>query len=89
MPGGITSEEALRRLAQFGPNQIRTEKDRSVWRLFILQFSSPLVLILLFACALSVLLGEFIEATAIGAIIFLNALIGFYQEYKAETAIDG
>lgn len=84
---GITSQEAAERLVQFGPNQIRTQRDHSAWRLFLRQFKSPLVFILFFACALSIVLGELIEASAIGAILFLNALIGFYQEYRAETAI--
>lgn len=84
---GITSAEASVRLAQFGLNQIYAQKDRSVQSLFFAQFKSPLVLILLFACVLSIFVGEIVEASGIGAILFLNALIGFYQEYRAETAI--
>ncbi|HEX7675017.1 MAG TPA: cation-translocating P-type ATPase [Bdellovibrio sp.] len=84
---GITSQEAAKRLDQYGPNLIRTKSDHSAWRLIGRQFESPLVLLLFCACILSVVLGEIIEATAIGAILILNALVGFYQEYKAESAL--
>jgi Ca2+-transporting ATPase len=84
---GLSDEEASRRLRQFGLNEIQREKARPVWRLLLEQFKSPLVIILIFACGLSAALGENIEAAAIGAILLLNALIGFFQEYRAETAI--
>ncbi len=74
-------------LAQYGRNEIQKEKTRPVWGLIAEQFKSPLVLILIFACIVSVFLGERIEAIAIGSILLLNAIIGFFQEYRAETAI--
>ncbi len=86
-PIGLTDVEARRRLAKYGRNEIEKEKSRPAWLLFAEQFKSPLVIILLFACAVSLALGERIEAFAIGAILVLNALIGFFQEYRAETAI--
>lgn len=84
---GLSSEEAQHRLAQHGPNEIRRESGRSAFRLAAAQFSSPLVLILFVACLLSGALGEWAEAIAITAILLLNAVIGFVQEYRAETAI--
>lgn len=84
---GITTNEAIVRLAQFGPNRIRIENDKSKWRLLFAQFKSPLVIILVFACGLSIALGELTEAAAIFMILLLNALVGFYQEYRAENAI--
>jgi Ca2+-transporting ATPase len=84
---GLSDEEASRLLRKFGLNQIQREKARPVWRLLLEQFKSPLVIILIFACVLSAALGEHLEAVAIGAILLLNALIGFFQEYRAETAI--
>lgn len=85
---GLSQIEAARRLSEVGLNEIRHEKGRSRWFLFVEQFKSPLVLILIFACLISIVLGEQTEAFAIGTILALNALIGFYQEYRAETAIE-
>ena len=84
---GLSSEAAAKLLAQHGRNEIEQSKTRSPWQLLFEQFKSPLVVILIFACALSAALGEVVEAAAIGAILALNALIGFFQEYRAETAI--
>ncbi|MBP9707161.1 MAG: cation-translocating P-type ATPase [Oligoflexales bacterium] len=84
---GLSKEEAARRLKEYGRNEIQREKTRPAWRLFIEQFKSPLVLILIAATILSLGLGENMEAIAISAILIINALIGFFQEYRAETAI--
>jgi len=84
---GLTGRQAAESLKTHGPNQIEQEKGRSAWLLFAEQFRSPLVIILIFACVLSAFLGERLEAAAIGAILLLNALIGFFQEARAETAI--
>jgi Ca2+-transporting ATPase len=84
---GLSSDDAARLREQFGPNEIRQEKTRSPWLLLVEQFRSPLVLILIFACVLSAALGEWVEAVAIAAILVLNALIGFFQEYRAENAV--
>lgn len=84
---GLTSDEAKRRLTEHGLNEIEREKSRPAWVLFAEQFKSPLVIILIFACIVSMALGEEIEAIAIGAILVVNALIGFFQEFRAETAI--
>lgn len=84
---GLSTVEATQKLKEYGLNEIQREKTRPPWRLFAEQFKSPLVLILIFACLLSAFLGEQIEAIAISAILIINALIGFFQEYRAETAI--
>lgn len=83
----LSLEEASLRLQKFGPNEIAQERTRSPWLLFFDQFKSPLVLILIVACVLAGMLSERIEAIAIGAIVILNAVIGFVQEYRAENAI--
>ncbi len=85
---GLSSDAALRLLAEHGLNEIQREPTRPAWRLMVEQFKSPLVVVLIFACVLSAVLGEHVEAAAIGAILVLNALIGFFQEYRAETAIN-
>ena len=84
---GLTSEEAARRLQEFGRNELRREDSTPAWRLLLAQFKSPVVGLLLAACAVSAVLDEFIDATAIGAIVVLNAVVGFMQEHRAERAI--
>lgn len=84
---GLSSFDAQNRLAQFGPNQVRETESRSAWYVLFEQFKSPLVLILLFACVISFTLGEFVESIAIAVILLVNAMIGFFQEYRAETAV--
>lgn len=84
---GLSGEEASRLRKTHGPNEISHEKTTPAWLLLAHQVKSPLVIILIFACVISVILGEPLEALAIGAILVVNALIGFFQEYRAETAI--
>ena len=84
---GLTSQQALQKLALVGKNELKTERQRSIYLLLLEQFTSPLVLLLLAATALSVFLGEVREAVAIGAVLIINAFIGFVQEYRADTAI--
>lgn len=84
---GLSEANAKRALAEHGLNEIVREKATPAWVLLVHQFKSPLVIILIFACVLSVVLGEPVEALAIGAILVINALTGFFQEYRAETAI--
>jgi P-type Ca2+ transporter type 2C len=84
---GLTDAEASRLLSEHGLNEIVREKSTPAWVLFAHQFKSPLVIILIFASVISAALGEPVEAIAIGAILVINAAIGFFQEYRAETAI--
>jgi len=84
---GLTAAEVKTRREKFGANEIRREKGRSAWLLLASQFKNPLVIILVFACVVSGVLGETLEAVAIALILALNAVIGFFQEYRAETAI--
>ncbi len=86
---GLTSEEAERRLAQFGYNELKEEKRRTILKMIIEQFTDPFVIILLVA----ILIAAFVErsvvdATTIAIIVILNAIIGFIQEYRAEKAIE-
>ncbi len=84
---GLSSTEAQGRLAEFGPNEIRREQTATPLRLLARQFASPVIWLLLGASALSAALGELLDAGAIGAIVIVNALIGFFQEYRAERAV--
>lgn len=85
---GLNSKEAAEKLKHCGPNKIESGSQVSPWRILFEQFKSPLVLILIFACILSAVLGEFAEAIAISTILLINALIGFFQEYRAESAVN-
>ena len=84
---GLTSAAAAGRLSESGPNEISREVRKPAWRLLMAQFSSPVIWLLLAACVVSGALGEFVDAIAIGAIVILNALVGFFQEYRAESAV--
>ncbi len=84
---GLSSAEAARRLASFGPNAIVESAGRSPWRIFLDQLISAMMVLLLFAAAVSAYLGDVADAAAILAIVILNALLGFRQEYRAERAI--
>lgn len=85
---GLTHEEAERRLHMHGLNEISQEQGRPAWHIFVEQLKSPFVVILFAACLLSGFLGEWLEVAAIGTILVINAVIGFFQEYKAEAAIE-
>jgi P-type Ca2+ transporter type 2C len=84
---GLSSDEAARRLQAVGPNEIRRARATPAWRLLLAQFGSPLIWLLLAASVVAALLGEVADAVAIGAIVILNAAVGFYQEHRAEKAM--
>jgi Ca2+-transporting ATPase len=84
---GLSSAEAERRLAADGPNVLQEGQRISALALFLAQFKNLIIWILLGAGALSGLLGELVDMFAIFAIVLLNSVIGFYQEYKAEKSI--
>jgi Ca2+-transporting ATPase len=84
---GLTSVEARARLAGTGPNEIPREEANTSWRILVGQFGSPLVWLLLGAVVVSGWLGDLVDAIAIGAIVIINALVGFAQEHRAERAL--
>ncbi|MGQ9699582.1 MAG: cation-translocating P-type ATPase [Candidatus Bipolaricaulaceae bacterium] len=84
---GLATEEAKKRLAQHGPNELPEVPPVPFWRRLLEQLRSFLVMILLFATAVSMALGDWIEAEAILAIVVLNAFIGAIQESRAEQAL--
>jgi Ca2+-transporting ATPase len=85
---GLSREEAQRRLAQFGPNELVKKGKISAWAIFLEQFKSFLIIILLIAVVLSAVLGEVIDATLIAVIVFFACGLGFIQEYRAERAME-
>ncbi len=84
---GLTSAEARRRNAQHGPNRLPEALPRSAWLVFFGQFKSILILILIGAALLSALIGSVKDALVILAVVVINALVGFYQEYRAERSL--
>jgi Ca2+-transporting ATPase len=79
--------EASRRLKAMGPNEIKRGEATSPWRILAGQFASPLIWLLLAASVISGALGEVADAIAIGTILVINALVGFFQEFRAEKAM--
>ncbi len=84
---GLTESEAQKRLEQYGPNELVEKGGRKPLEIIIDQIKEPMVIVLLVAALVSGLLGEFLDVAVILAIVILNAIIGFTQEYKAEQAI--
>jgi Ca2+-transporting ATPase len=87
MTSGITSSKAKELLVEFGPNEIKQSEGTNPWLLLATQFKSPMIVLLLVAAAVSGALKELPEAIAIVSIVVLNALVGFFQEYRAEKAV--
>jgi len=84
---GLSEEEAAARRARYGPNSLREPEPKSPWRIFASQFADFMILVLLAAAIIAGLLGEAADTAAIVAIVILNAVIGFVQEYRAEQAL--
>ncbi len=87
-PGGLTSEEARRRLPIYGRNHLKLRKRSSALKLLLAQFKSPLIIILLLAAVLSFFLGEIVDAMIIVGIVLLSGLLGFWQEKRAADAVE-
>ncbi len=85
---GLSSEEAEKRLKEYGENELKEKEKVSVLQLFISQFKSILIFILITASIVSALLGEFIDAIVIIFTVFLAGILSFVQEYRAEKAIE-
>lgn len=84
---GLAQEEAQRRLQTVGFNQLPEQKRISVLKLFLGQFSSFIVWLLIGAAFIAGLLGEWIDASAISVIVILNGILGFFQEFRAEQSL--
>ncbi len=86
-PAGLTSAEAARRLAEYGPNRMAAGRPVSAWRILAAQFRGAVVMLLLAAAMVAWVVGDHVEAIAILAILFINAAIGFVTEYRARGAM--
>ena len=87
-PLGLSSAEAEKRLAEFGPNELLAQGRVSAWSILLEQFKNVLIIILLLATALSAFLGHGVEAIAITVIVLFAVILGFIQEFRAERAIE-
>ncbi len=85
---GLSAAEAAARLRERGPNEIAAAAGVSPWTVLAAQLKNVLVLVLILAVAMSAVLGHTVEAIVIGAILLLSVLLGFFQEYRAERAIE-
>jgi Ca2+-transporting ATPase len=85
---GLSSEEAARRLAEHGPNELQAAHRISPWEILAEQFKNVLIIILLVATVFSAFVGEGLDAIVIGIIVLFAVGLGFVQEYRAERAIE-
>ena len=84
---GLTQAEAERRLEEYGPNQLTEAPPTTFWEMLWEQFNNFVVILLIVAAVVSAVLGDYIEAGAILAIVILNAGLGVVQERRAEQAL--
>jgi len=84
---GLAGPEVKRRLAEYGLNELIERGTKSPWRILWEQMTALLVVILMIAAVVSLALGDLKDAIAILAIVVLNAILGFTQEYRAEQAM--
>jgi Ca2+-transporting ATPase len=85
---GLSSREAEQRIEESGANILEKKRGISAVRVFLAQFQDFMVVVLLGATLISCLMGELSDAFAISAIVLLNALLGYFQEMKAERSIE-
>lgn len=84
---GLSQAEATARLAKFGPNSLKAARERSALSIFVAQFQSIIVALLIAATVIAFAMNETIEGIAILVVVVINALIGFLTEWKAEHAL--
>ncbi|MDD3858385.1 MAG: calcium-translocating P-type ATPase, SERCA-type, partial [Methanoculleus sp.] len=87
-PAGLSTNEVEERLQRYGENILREEARETRLQIFLRQFQSVLIVILIIAAAVSFLVDAYLDAVAILIIVFLNALLGFSQEWQAGEAIE-
>jgi len=98
---GLTENEAQKRLEEYGRNELIKEKGKTALQIFISQFKDFLIYLLMFAILISIIIGiyestrsgvtwpsEYTDAIVIAAILIVNAILGFYQEYQAEKSLE-
>jgi Ca2+-transporting ATPase len=81
---GLSAEEVLERRTEFGENRLPSEKGVSAWTILLNQLKSPLVYIILTAAGVSLALGELGDFAIIMAVVVIDVILGFFQEYQAQ-----
>ncbi len=84
---GLTEAEVRRRVEQYGLNEVVDQGGRRPWQILLGQLAGVMTLVLFAAAAISVFLGDVLDAVVILAIVVLNAAFGFFQEYRAEQSM--
>lgn len=84
---GLLAALAAERLAVYGPNELGESRHRSPWAVLASQFTNAMTAVLVVAAAVTLLIGDAEDAAVIGAIVLLNSLVGFVQEYRAERSM--
>lgn len=84
---GLSTAQVNANLQKYGYNEIPSKREFTALKIFLSQFSSFLIIILIIAGSTSIFLGEIVDGIAIFVIVVMNAIIGFGQEYKAENAV--
>ena len=87
-PKGLSREDAERRVAEFGYNELKERQRTTPFQIFLGQFKDIFVIMLLVATAISFIVGDPVEAATIAVIVILNSVVGFIQEYRSEKAMD-
>jgi Ca2+-transporting ATPase len=87
LESGLTAAQATERLAEHGRNELREAPRPGLWRKLLEQFNSFIIWILIAAALISAVVGDWVEAAAILAIVLLNAILGLVQEHRAEQAM--
>ncbi len=85
---GLSSEQAARLLEEGGKNQLKQKKAVSPVRIFANQYKDILTMILLISTGISLFLQEYVEAITIAAIVLMNGILGFIQEYRTERTLE-
>lgn len=85
---GLTQAQAAKRLEEYGRNKLPYEKKQKWWQRLLRQFKNMLIYILIVAAILAMILGKWIDASVIIAVVLINAAIGFIQEGKAHRAME-
>lgn len=85
---GLSSDEYKKRLQQYGFNRLDPQKSNGPLKRFLLQFHNVLIYVLIISGFITLLLGHWIDSGVIFGVVFINAIIGFIQEGKAEKALD-
>lgn len=84
---GLSPDEAARRLAETGPNELIDRGGKSPWKILLEQLTGIMTVVLIVSAVISLFLSDYEDAIAILAIVILNTLLGFTQEYRAEKAM--